>query len=122
MTLFARTTNDRTWVWKPLNKARSGPASGVKRGRPWLTPGVYVRSQVMRGQTLITRTMAATTFDATYVAVHLPAPPGGNVGEPTAVPSPTGEPSSAPSGAQSMLMERAQSVRWLPPGPGMGER
>ena len=76
----------------------------------------------MRGQTLITRTMAATTFDATYVAVHLPAPPGGSAGEPTAAPSPTGEPSAAPSGAQSTLMERAQSVRWLLPGPGMGER
>ena len=78
----------------------------------------------MRGQTLITRTMAASTFDATYVAVHLPAPPGGTVGEApaAAVPSPTGEPSGAPSAAQSMHMDRAQSARWLPPGPGMSDR
>jgi hypothetical protein len=75
----------------------------------------------MRGQTLITRTMAASTFHATYVAVLLPAPPGGGLGEPTTVPSPTGEPSVAPSAAQSTRMERAQSERWLPPGPGMGE-
>lgn len=78
----------------------------------------------MRGQTLITRTMAASTFDATYVAVHLPAPPGGAIGEPSATASPTAEPSggAAPSAAQSTLMERAQSVRWLPPGPGIGQQ
>ena len=68
----------------------------------------------MRGQTLITRTMAAATFDATYVAVHLNAPPGGSV----VLPPQTAHPStSAPSASHSGPMERAQSARWLPPGP-----
>ena len=76
----------------------------------------------MRGQTLITRTMAAATFDATYVAVHLTAPPGGSlvVPPPSAAPS-NGGPSPAPSGPAQALpplsMDRAQSARWEMPGP-----
>lgn len=73
----------------------------------------------MRGQTLITRTMGAGTFDATYVAVHLIAPPGGSVVMPP--PAATPVPSPVPSFDAALpvfSMDRAQSARWEhPPGP-----
>lgn len=112
MTLFDRaSTHDRAWVWKPLNKARAAPQTRpLLRSEP-LTPHLLApqSQQVMRGQTLITRTMGSGTFHATYVAVNLLAPPGGS---PTVVP-----PSSSIALAPSMTMERAPSARWEPPRP-----
>ena len=73
--------------------------------------------QVMRGQTLITRTMGANTFHATYVAVHLIAPPGGSVVmPPQSTPAPSPMPSAAAAAMPPISMDRAQSARWEPPG------
>ena len=33
MNLFSRTSNDRTWVWKPLNKVRAATGAGLNRRR-----------------------------------------------------------------------------------------
>jgi hypothetical protein len=70
-TFFDRAgTHDRAWVWKLLNKAR---AAALRCLRPagCCHADVLLRCavslQVMRNQTLITRTMAAATFHATYV-------------------------------------------------------
>ncbi len=66
-TFFDRAgTHDRAWVWKPLNKARACSRDHAVRV-PSSHPCLSSASQVMRGQTLITRTINAATFHATYV-------------------------------------------------------
>ena len=41
MSLFARTTNVRTWGWKPLNKVRAELDAGLECRRRWLTPFLH---------------------------------------------------------------------------------
>jgi hypothetical protein len=74
-TFFDRAgTHDRAWVWKPLNKARRHAACRCCALLQLHTAfssadarTLRFALQVMRGQTLITRTIGAATFHATYV-------------------------------------------------------
>jgi hypothetical protein len=124
MNLFSRTSNDRTWVWKPLNKVRAAQDAGLNAGGVARAPFAARSAGDARpnpscathhGRLDIRRHLRGRASSGASGRRHRGAL-GYGVSHCRAVWR------AAPSAAQSTLMERAQSVRWLPPGPGVGQQ